>query len=76
MSVMRHKVPMKGRRVIGFAPLTGHPSNSDGELILDWLYAPKDPLAEPPPAAPEDPDPAPKVVSRGVRAGSEQPSLL
>lgn len=72
---MRHAQPMKGRTVVGHAPLPGHPRDAEGRLILDWLYAvgaPSAPgtLASPPPATV-----TPPKVSRGVRA-VDQGNLL
>lgn len=30
---------MKGRAVVGYAPLPGQPRDDQGRLILDWIYA-------------------------------------
>lgn len=43
---MRFPTPMKGRKVIGFGPITGHPKDAEGRIIIDWIYAPKGSEAE------------------------------
>lgn len=70
--VMRHPAPMKGRAIVGIAPLSGQPRDAEGRVILDWQYAPKGVRIEASPPAPE-PTPAPK---RGVRAEATQSTLL
>lgn len=67
---MRHPAPMKGRHITGIAPLSGHPRDDKGRIILDWCYGPR------PPAPPVD-----ACVDTPVRLGrggipTEQAALL
>ena len=36
--VFRHPLDPK-RHCIGYKPLTGHPTDKEGRLILEWQYA-------------------------------------
>lgn len=42
MKATFRNAPRKGEKPIGYRPVTGHPRDEHGNLILEWVYAPKD----------------------------------